>query len=80
MGSEQEKRPGRTFTFLLNDDRRVGHAVFAVLVPAVGYTLMFLCWVLASGVVQLLSRLFSGGGSFEDTAAAGGLTGRNSSL
>lgn len=30
---------------------------------------MFACWVLASGVAQLVSRLFSGSGSFEDTAA-----------
>ncbi len=29
---------------------------------------MFMCWVLASGVVQLLARLFPGKGSFEDTA------------
>ncbi len=29
---------------------------------------MFLCWVPASGVVQLLSRLSSGTGAFEDTA------------
>jgi hypothetical protein len=28
---------------------------------------MFMCWILAAGVVQLLSRLFSGKGSFEDT-------------
>ena len=33
---------------------------------------MFLCWVLTSGVVQLLSRLFSGTGTFEDMAAAVG--------
>lgn len=33
---------------------------------------MFLCWVLASGVAQLLSRVFSGTGSFEDTATAVG--------
>jgi hypothetical protein len=31
---------------------------------------MFMYWVLASGVIQLLSRLFSGTGSFEDTATA----------
>jgi hypothetical protein len=28
---------------------------------------MFLCWILAAGVAQLLSRLFAGEGSFEDT-------------
>jgi hypothetical protein len=28
---------------------------------------MFMCWILAAGVAQLLSRLFSGKGSFEDT-------------
>jgi len=31
-----------------------------------------MCWVLASGIVQLLSRGLSGRGSFEDTAAAVG--------
>jgi hypothetical protein len=100
-------RPGRTFEVLLKDSRRVRYAVLSVLIPAVGYTLMylfawiaggapssfkpwlaipmeqyykydifmaapsmFLCWVLASGVVQLVSRFFSGTGSFEDTATA----------
>lgn len=28
---------------------------------------MFMCWLLAAGVAQLLSRLFSGKGSYEDT-------------
>lgn len=28
---------------------------------------MFLCWILAGGVVQLLSRFFGGRGTFEDT-------------
>lgn len=28
---------------------------------------MFLCWILAAGVAQLLSRAFSGKGTFEDT-------------
>jgi hypothetical protein len=28
---------------------------------------MFMCWILAAGVAQLLSRPFSGKGSFEDT-------------
>ena len=31
---------------------------------------MFLCWQLVSGVVRVLSRLFSGTGSFENTAVA----------
>ena len=102
-------RPLKTFGLLLNDARRVRYAVFSALVPAVGYTLMYLlgrtaggspssfkpwlaipieqyfkwdifivapsmyaCWVLASRVVQLLSRPLSGSGSFEDTAAAAG--------
>jgi hypothetical protein len=100
-------RPGRTFSNLLQDSRRVRFAVLAVLIPAVGYTAMyflawiaggapsavkpwlaipmeeyfkydifiaapsmFMCWVLASGVIQLLARLASGTGSFEDTATA----------
>jgi hypothetical protein len=100
-------RPARTVRSLLQDGRRVRFAAFAVLIPATGYTVMyvcawlaggspstfkpwlaipiaqyfkydifivapsmFLCWVLASGVIQLVSRLFSGTGSFEDTAVA----------
>ena len=30
---------------------------------------MFLCWILASGLVQLLARSVAGSGSFEDTAS-----------
>ncbi len=33
---------------------------------------MFGCWILAAGVAHLLSRLFSGKGSFEDTLSAFG--------
>ena len=33
---------------------------------------MFMCWVLAAGVTQLLSRLFSAAGSFEETASVFG--------
>jgi hypothetical protein len=33
----------------------------------------YMSWILAAGVVQLLSRLFSGKGSFEDTLAVMGL-------
>lgn len=33
---------------------------------------MFMCWILAAGVAQLLSRLFSGKGSFEDTLSVFG--------
>lgn len=33
---------------------------------------MFGCWILAAGVAQLLSRLFSGKGSFEDTLSVFG--------
>jgi hypothetical protein len=99
--------PGRTFASLMKDSRRVRLAASAVLIPAVGYTVMylcawiaggapsvlkpwlaipieqyfkydifivapsmFMCWVLASGVIQLLVRLVSSTGSFEDTAAA----------
>jgi hypothetical protein len=31
---------------------------------------MFACWILAAGVAHLLSKLFSGQGSFEDTLSA----------
>lgn len=31
---------------------------------------MFCCWILAAGVAHLLSKLFSGQGSFEDTLSA----------
>ena len=99
-------RPRRTADALVADYRRVRFGAFAVLIPAAGYTSMYLlasiaggapssfspwlaipkevyfkydvfivapsmfaCWVLASGVAQLVSRLFSGSGSFEDTAA-----------
>ncbi len=98
--------PGRTASILLSRTRNAGLGAFAVLVPAVGYTIMylcgwlaggapstfkpwlaipieqyfkydifivapsmFMCWVLASGVVQLLARVFSDKGHFEDTAA-----------
>jgi hypothetical protein len=94
-------RPATTFGSFLEDGRRVRYAVFSVLLPAAGYTLMyllgwiaggapssfkpwlaipieqyfkwdifivaprmFMCWVPASGVVQLLSRALSGRGSF----------------
>jgi hypothetical protein len=100
-------KPGQTFRSLLKDRLRVRFAVFAVLIPAIGYAVMYLCgwraggapssftpwlaipieqyfkydvfivapsmilcWVLTSGVMQLLSPLFSGPGSFEDTATA----------
>lgn len=33
---------------------------------------MFMCWILAAGVAQLLSRMFSGKGSFEDTLSVFG--------
>jgi hypothetical protein len=33
---------------------------------------MFGCWVLAAGTAHLLSRLFSGKGSFEDTLSVFG--------
>jgi hypothetical protein len=33
---------------------------------------MFACWILAAGVAHLLSRLFSGKGSFEDTLSVFG--------
>src|SRR5690349_20317072 len=33
---------------------------------------MFGCWILAAGVAHLLSRLFSGRGSFEDTLSSFG--------
>ncbi len=33
---------------------------------------MFGCWILAAGTAQLLSRLFSGKGSFEDTLSVFG--------
>lgn len=35
---------------------------------------MFACWILAAGVAQLLSRLFSGKGSFEDNLAVLGFS------
>lgn len=35
---------------------------------------MFICWILATGVVQLLARPLGGVGSFEDTAAALGVS------
>jgi len=96
--------PSRTLAELLRDDRRVKFGFFAVLIPALGYTLfyimasvaggapstfkpwlalpiesyffydifivapsMLLCWIFSSGVVQLLSRCFSGEGAYEDT-------------
>lgn len=97
-------KPSKTFPEILQDHRRVRFGFFAVLIPALGYTLfysmasmaggapstfkpwlaipiedyffydifivapsMILCWIFASGLVQLLSRLFSGKGAFEDT-------------
>ncbi|MBN1538053.1 MAG: YIP1 family protein [Anaerolineales bacterium] len=97
-------RPTKTFQELLLDDRRVKFGFFAILIPAIGYTLfyfmawqgggapstfkpwlalpiedyyyydiflvapsMLLCWISTSGVVHLLSRLFSGEGTYEDT-------------
>ncbi len=38
---------------------------------------MFGCWILAAGVAQLLSRLFSGEGTFEDTLSTTGLRHRH---
>jgi hypothetical protein len=100
-------RPGRTVAELMHDSGRVRLSVFALLIPAVGYAVMyfcawigggapssfkpwlaipidqyykydvfivapsmFLCWVLTAGVIQLLARLVSSTGSFEDTATA----------
>jgi hypothetical protein len=100
-------RPGRTVAELMHDSGRVRLSVFALLIPAVGYTVMyicawvaggapssfkpwlaipidqyfkydifivapsmFMCWVLTAGVIQLLSRLVSSTGTFEDTATA----------
>lgn len=97
--------PTKTADALIADDRRVRLAAVAVLIPAVGYTFMylfawigggapstftpwlaipkelyfkyamflvapsmFICWALASAVVQLLSASCKGRGSFEDTA------------
>ena len=103
-------RPGRTFEALRDDPRKARMAVLAMLIPSLGYTLMYTCawfaggapstvqpwialpmaeyfkydifiaapsmflgWILAAGVVQLLAGIFSGAadkGTFEDTAAA----------
>jgi len=97
-------RPRRTFEALMADPRRLKFGLFALLINAFLYTLvyvflslrggapstftlwlaipkdvyyfynqfflapsMFLCWIAAAGVAQLLSRPFSGKGSFEDT-------------
>lgn len=99
-------KPSSTIRELLADERRLKFGSFAILIPAVGYTLFYimassaggapstfkpwlalpiedyffydifivapslmLCWIFASGLVQLLSHLFSGRGTFEDTAA-----------
>jgi len=96
------KSPAASFDELFSDDRRVRFSLYAVLIQAAVYTLvyvflilgggepfkpwlaidpevyyrfnvfflapsMLMGWILASGVVQLLSRLFSGTGSFENT-------------
>ena len=96
------KSPAASFNELFSDDRRVRFGLYAVLIQAAVYTLvyvfliiggglpfkpwlaiapddyyrynvfflapsMLMGWILASGVVQLLSRLFSGTGSFENT-------------
>ncbi len=42
-------RPQRTFGFLMKEGLRVRFAVFAVLIPAVGYTLMYLLAWIAGG-------------------------------
>jgi hypothetical protein len=96
-------RPGRTFTALLADERRLRFGLYAILINVVLYTLvyvflsaagaapssftpwlaipeqvyyqydrfilapsMLMCWILAAGIAQLVSRAFSGKGSFED--------------
>jgi hypothetical protein len=42
-------RPQRTYESLLKDGRRVRFAVYAVLIPAIGYTLMYLLSWIAGG-------------------------------
>jgi hypothetical protein len=101
--------PRRTFDALMNDDRRLKFAFWAVSINAVLYTLvyifltigngapssfkpwlaipsnvyyhydrfllapsMFADWILVAGIAHLLSRLFQGKGSFEDTLSAFG--------
>ncbi len=96
-------KPRKTFDALMTDNRRLRFGIFAVMISAFLYTLvyvflsmaggapssftpwlaipkavyyqydrfilapsMFLCWILAAGVAQLLSRAFSGKGTFED--------------
>lgn len=105
------RRPRGTFNSLMSDRHRLRFGVLALLIPATGYTLvyvflsagggapssfmpwlaipaedyffynqflllpsMFTCWILAAGVAQLLSRPFSGKGSFEDNLAVFGFS------
>lgn len=97
-------QPSRTFEALLVDERRLRFGLYAILINAALYTLvyiflsesggapssftpflaipkdlyyqynrfflaptMLMCWILAAGVAQLVSRSFQGKGSFEDT-------------
>ena len=110
-------KPGRTYSSLLEDGLRVRFAVFAVLIPAVGYTIMyqcgwlagggpssfkpwlaipmdeyfkydifiagpsmFLCWVLASGAIQLISGLFLGDRKLRKHRGGSGLRNRHSHM
>jgi hypothetical protein len=96
------KTPSSTFNELLSDSRKVRFGLYAVLIQALVYTMvyvflilgggepfkpwlaiapevyyrynvfflapsMLMGWILAAGVVQLLSRVFSGTGTFEST-------------
>ena len=102
-------QPRRTFTILLNDERRLKFGLGAITLNAILYTLVYIFltigggapssftpwlavpkdvyyfynrfwlapsmfggWILAAGVAHLLSRLFSGKGSFEDTLSVFG--------
>lgn len=95
-------RPAQTFSGLINDRRKLRYALYAVLIQAAVYTLvyiflvmgngrpfkpwlnippedyywynrfllapsMLLAWILAAGIVQLLSKAAGGTGGFEDT-------------